>query len=68
MHECSQEKRITKTETLLEAHSLIIPTVVDRLQKMSDDLRAIKWCAVGGAVGYFVHQLGFFEIIKRLVL
>jgi hypothetical protein len=34
---------------------------------MAADLKAIKWCAIGGAGGYFLHEAGFLSLIKTLI-
>ena len=64
---CKQESRITRNEMILDSHSGMLPELAGAIAAMAADLKAIKWCAIGGAVGYFVHEAGIFEAIKLMV-
>ena len=65
--DCKQEQRIARNEIILDTHSNILPELTAGLTRIATDLKSIKWCAIGGAVGYVAHQIGLVELIKLVV-
>ncbi len=65
--ECKQEQRISRNEAILDAHSSMLPELTAGLTRIASDLKAIKWCAVGGAGGFLLHQIGVLELVKALI-
>lgn len=66
--ECKQEGRIARNEVILDTHSGMLPELSAGLAMIAADLKAIKWCAIGGAVGYVIHEVGVLEAIKTLFI
>ena len=64
---CKQEARIARNEAILDSHSGMLPELSGAIAAMAADLKAIKWCAIGGAIGYFVHEAGVFVAIKTVL-
>lgn len=65
--DCKQEARIARNEAILDSHSGMLPELSGAIAAMAADLKAIKWCAIGGAIGYFVHEAGVFVAIKTVL-
>ena len=65
--ECKQEARIARNEAILDTHSGMLPELSGAIAAMAADLKAIKWCAIGGALGYFIHEAGIFVAIKTII-
>ena len=65
--ECKQEQRIARNEAILDTHSGMLPELAAGLTRIATDLKSIKWCAIGTAGGYFLHQVGFVDLIKALI-
>ena len=66
--ECKQEARIARNEAILDTHSGMLPELASAIAAMASDLKAIKWCAIGTGVGYFLHESGMLEAIKLILL
>jgi hypothetical protein len=65
--ECKQEHRITRNEVILDSHSSMLPDLTAGLAAIGSDLKSIKWCAIGGAVGFVLNQIGLVELIKQVI-
>jgi hypothetical protein len=65
--ECMQEARIARNEAIIDTHSNMLPELTAGLTRIATDLKSIKWCAIGTAVGYALHQVGFIDLVKALV-
>ena len=44
----------------------MIPHMMDRLDKISDNLGAIKWTVIGAAAMYLVHTYGIVDTLRIL--
>jgi hypothetical protein len=64
---CKQEARITRNEIILDSHSSMLPELSAGLAAIASDLKSIKWCAIGGAVGFVLNQMGLVELVKQLI-
>lgn len=64
---CKMEGRIARNEAILNTHSNMLPELTAGLTRIASDLKAIKWCAIGGAIGFVVHQVGAVEVLKALL-
>ena len=64
---CKQEARIARNEVILDSHSGMLPQLAGAISAMAADLKAIKWGAIGGAVGYFAHEASILALIKTLI-
>ena len=64
---CKHEGRIARNEAILNTHSSMLPELAAGLTRIASDLKAIKWCAIGGAVGFVGHQLGAVELLKAIL-
>ena len=67
MTPCQQERRIARNEVILDTHSNMLPELSAGISAIAADLKAIKWCAIGAGVGYFLHEVGALEVLKALV-
>jgi hypothetical protein len=65
---CKQEGRISRNEVILDTHSGMLPELAAGLANIAADLKAIKWCAIGGAVGFVAHQIGILEVLKAFIV
>ena len=67
MTPCQQERRIARNEVILDTHSNMLPELSAGITAIAADLKAIKWCAIGGAIGYFLHEAGAVEVLKAII-
>lgn len=68
MTECRQERRIARNEVILDTHSNMLPELSKGISAIAADLKAIKWCAIGGGFGYLLREIGVLAVLKSILL
>ena len=71
----TEKERLIKAEVTLDFHGKRIGILENQyghltkaLGGIQDNLKQIKWLAVGAASGYILHEVGLFELLKGFIL